>query len=547
MSFCHRRPPTSLPLTLSSTLSPGRLSPSASQSIHLLVLSRTMGNCSCTVDACGDGGSEAPASLNARPGSGGSANGLGPNVPTRPSFFVALFDYDARTQDDLTFRKGDVLRVDDPMALDSWWYAGLVTPGEGETLLPEDDTDGYVHGWIPANFVARLQSIEAEPWFFGRINRADAVKLLLAPANDHGAFLIRESESKQNAYALSVRDEDQIRHYHIQPLENGCFTINKRQVFSNLHNLVHHHSHEGNGLKCLLRSPCLQVERPVTYGLSYNTVDQWEVERTSVSLLRQLGAGQFGEVYEGLWNNTTPVAVKTLKSGAMDPQEFLAEAHIMKKFTHPNLIQLYAVCTLEEPIYIITELMVNGSLLHCLQSPDGKNLKMAHLINMAVQVASGMAYLEHQNYIHRDLAARNILVGDNLTCKVADFGLARVIKDDEYIAREGGKFPVKWTAPEAANYNRFTIKSDVWSFGILLYEIVTYGKVPYAGMANTEVLQEVERGYRLSCPLACPRDFYTIMRDCWRREEEKRPSFHHLEHRLEDLITDYSEPHDVDR
>lgn len=242
--------------------------------------------------------------------------------------------------------------------------------------------------------------------------------------------------------------------------------------------------------------------------MSYNTRDQWEIDRTSLKFVRKLGHGQFGEVWEGLWNNTTPVAIKTLKpgnskrklrnipkrfreqilivtlwiliSGTMDPKDFLAEAQIMKKLRHSKLIQLYAVCTAEEPIYIITELMKNGSLLEFLQG-KGRNLKLAQLIDMAAQIASGMAYLESQNYIHRDLAARNVLVGENNIVKIADFGLARIIKEDEYEARVGARFPIKWTAPEAANYSKFSIKSDVWSFGILLTELITYGRIPYPG------------------------------------------------------------------
>ena len=164
----------------------------------------------------------------------------------------------------------------------------------------------------------------------------------------------------------------------------------------------------------------------------------------------------------------------------MDPKDFLSEAQIMKKLRHPKLIQLYAVCTLEEPIYIITELMPNGSLLEYLQG-KGRTCKLPQLIDMAAQIAKGMAYLESQNYIHRDLAARNVLVGDNNVVKIADFGLARLLKEDEYDARAGARFPIKWTAPEAANFSRFSIKSDVWSFGILLTELVTYGRIPYPG------------------------------------------------------------------
>lgn len=224
-----------------------------------------------------------------------------------------------------------------------------------------------------------------------------------------------------------------------------------------------------------------QIEKPVNDGLPQRACDQWEIDRNSLRFVKKLGSGQFGDVWEGLWNNSTPVAIKTLKSGTMDPKDFLAEAQIMKKLRHNKLIQLYAVCTLEEPIYIITELMKYGSLLEFLQG-RGRNLNQMQLTEMSAQISAGMAYLESQNYIHRDLAARNVLVGDNNIVKIADFGLARLIKENEYEARVGARFPIKWTAPEAANYSRFSTKSDVWSFGILLTELVTYGRLPYPGL-----------------------------------------------------------------
>ena len=139
-----------------------------------------------------------------------------------------------------------------------------------------------------------------------------------------------------------------------------------------------------------------------------------------------------------MWNDTTPVAVKTLKPGTMSPTDFLAEAQIMKKLQHEKLVQLYAVCTQEEPIYIVTELMKHGSLLEYLRN-EGRSLEMTQLVDIAAQVASGMAYLEEQSFIHRDLAARNVLVGENLICKVADFGLARLIDEDIYEAHHGAK------------------------------------------------------------------------------------------------------------
>ncbi|XP_034089005.1 tyrosine-protein kinase Lyn-like [Gymnodraco acuticeps] len=148
-----------------------------------------------------------------------------------------------------------------------------------------------------------------------------------------------------------------------------------------------------------------------------------------------------------------------------------------------------------------------------------------------------MAYIEDNKYIHRDLRAANILVSESLLCKIADFGLARVIEDDEYSAREGAKFPIKWTAPEAINYGSFTIKSDIWSFGVLLYEIITYGKCPYPGMTKGEVISSVQRGYRMPQPDSCPDELYAIMTSCWKHKPEDRPTFEYLQSVLDDFYT----------
>ncbi|KAF5301641.1 hypothetical protein FQA39_LY10688 [Lamprigera yunnana] len=383
---------------------------------------------------------------------------------------------------------------------------------------------------------SELSDLSLQSWYFRKIKRIEAEKKLLLPENDHGAFLIRDSESRHNDYSLSVRDGDTVKHYRIRQLDEGGFFIARRTTFRTLQELVEHYSKDADGLCVNLCKPCVQVEKPQPEGLSHRTRDQWEIDRTSLKFVKKLGHGQFGEVWEGMWNNTTPVAIKTLKPGTMDPKDFLAEAQIMKKLRHQKLIQLYAVCTMEEPIFIITELMKNGSLLEYLQG-KGKVLKLQQLIDMAAQIAAGMAYLESQNYIHRDLAARNVLVSDSNIVKIADFGLARLIKEDEYEARVGARFPIKWTAPEAANYSKFSIKSDVWSFGILLTELVTYGRIPYPGMTNAEVLHQVDHGYRMPCPPGCPNALYDIMLECWHRDPMKRPTFETLQWKLEDFFT----------
>ncbi|XP_059714907.1 tyrosine-protein kinase Yes [Haemorhous mexicanus] len=436
--------------------------------------------------------------------------------------FVALYDYEARTTDDLSFKKGERFQIINNTEGD-WWEARSIATGKT--------------GYIPSNYVAPADSIQAEEWYFGKMGRKDAERLLLNPGNQRGIFLVRESETTKGAYSLSIRDWDEVRgdnvkHYKIRKLDNGGYYITTRAQFESLQKLVKHYREHADGLCHKLTTVCPTV-KPQTQGLAK---DAWEIPRESLRLEVKLGQGCFGEVWMGTWNGTTKVAIKTLKPGTMMPEAFLQEAQIMKKLRHDKLVPLYAVVS-EEPIYIVTEFMTKGSLLDFLKEGEGKYLKLPQLVDMAAQIADGMAYIERMNYIHRDLRAANILVGDNLVCKIADFGLARLIEDNEYTARQGAKFPIKWTAPEAALYGRFTIKSDVWSFGILLTELVTKGRVPYPGMVNREVLEQVERGYRMPCPQGCPESLHELMKLCWKKEPDERPTFEYIQSFLEDYFT----------
>ncbi|XP_051951213.1 tyrosine-protein kinase fynb isoform X2 [Xyrauchen texanus] len=441
---------------------------------------------------------------------------------TGVTLFVALYDYEARTEDDLSFRKGEKFQIINSTEGD-WWDARSLTTGGT--------------GYIPSNYVAPVDSIQAEDWYFGKLGRKDAERQLLSIGNPRGTYLIRESETTKGAFSLSIHDwddvkGDHVKHYKIRKLDSGGYYITTRAQFETLQQLVQHYSESADGLCFTLTGVCL-VYTPDTVGLSH---DSWEIARESLMLEVKLGAGCFADVWCGTWNGNTKVAVKTLKPGTMSPESFLEEAQIMKKLRHDKLVQLYAVVS-EEPIYIVTEYMGKGSLLDFLKDGEGRGLKLPNLVDMAGQVAGGMAYIERMNYIHRDLRSANILVGDNLVCKIADFGLARLIEDNEYTARQGAKFPIKWTAPEAALYGKFTIKSDVWSFGILLTELVTKGRVPYPGMNNREVLEQVERGYRMPCPQDCPSSLHDLMVLCWKKDPEERPTFEYLQAFLEDYFT----------
>ena len=243
--------------------------------------------------------------------------------------------------------------------------------------------------------------------------------------NQCGSFLVGNDEKSVGQYSLAVRDVDCVRCYRIQKLYTGNFFIRQGLTFKTIQELVEYHKQHADGLCTNLKQACLQAEKPQTPGLPKTINENWEIDEQSLCLVQQLGAGEFGEVWEGQWNTKTAVAVKILKPGIIRMDKFLQEAAIMIRLRHPKLVQVYAAYTKEEP-YIVRELMQHGSLLDYLRG-EGQKLGIEHLLNMSTQVAVGMVFLELQCYVHGDLAACNILVGDNMICKVADFGMARVI------------------------------------------------------------------------------------------------------------------------
>ncbi|KAJ8286360.1 hypothetical protein GJAV_G00037770 [Gymnothorax javanicus] len=284
---------------------------------------------------------------------------------------------------------------------------------------------------------------------------------------------------------------------------------------------------------------------PHTYEDPNQAVHEFakEIDVSSISIDRVIGAGEFGEVCSGPLKlpgkREKLVAIKTLKAGYTEKQrrEFLGEASIMGQFDHPNIIHLEGVVTKSKPVMIITEYMENGSLDTFLKKNDGQ-FTVIQLVGMLRGIASGMRYLSDMGYVHRDLAARNILVNSNLVCKVSDFGLSRVLEDDPEAAytTRGGKIPIRWTAPEAISFRKFTSASDVWSYGIVMWEVMSFGERPYWEMSNQDVIKAVEESYRLPGPMDCPAALYQLMMDCWQKERNNRPKFEEIVCLLDKLI-----------
>ncbi|XP_068677817.1 focal adhesion kinase 1-like isoform X2 [Montipora foliosa] len=263
----------------------------------------------------------------------------------------------------------------------------------------------------------------------------------------------------------------------------------------------------------------------------------YDIPRSRLKLEIIIGQGQFGDVHRGTYisadDPNLQVAIKSCKNPD-SRDKFLEEAYTMKQFDHPHIIKLIGVC-MDDDFYIVMELAAHGEMRSYLQK-SRHSINLETLLSYVFQLSTAMSYLESKNFVHRDIAARNVLVCTPKCVKLADFGLSRWVDDQTYYKASKGKLPIKWMAPESINFRRFTTASDIWMFGVCMWEILMYGVKPFQGVKNNEVIGKIENGERLPLPPNCPPALYRVMFECWSYEPSKRPTFQDLKTRLSVVV-----------
>ncbi|XP_023333461.1 tyrosine-protein kinase SRK2 isoform X2 [Eurytemora carolleeae] len=453
-----------------------------------------------------------------------------------------------------------------------WWEVSTVDP---ETHQP---VSGYTsrYNFYPKDSERREDQY---PWFLGDLSREESEELLHNSANPQGAFLLRFSNNK-NQFVLSVKKFNEenskweMSHFNIHQAVNKetgkvKLYLKRNEKFSSLEKLLNHYLTEAVDLSpfnlttiCILSNPTSDPAFLRRWELESET-DAWQVPREEIELLEELGHGFFGTVNKGIWRNQIPVAVKTLRvdKGSRNNHEreketFLKETEIMKRLNHPHVVKMFGVCIEKSPFYLIQELCVNGDLLHHLRKflflkfPHDKrkdkdeNIPRFHTtLVWSLQILKGMEYLESRSLVHRDLAARNVLLDRLFQAKVADFGLTFDRLDEK---EEEGKpiIAVYWSAPEAIDKREFSHKSDVWSFGVTMWELVSLADRPYHGLPKEKLKEKLKEGPFLMDP---PKNYfrtpqylmdsvYNLLKDCWERNPRSRPSFKVLQGRVESII-----------
>lgn len=423
---------------------------------------------------------------------------------------------------------------------------------------------------------------EKMPWYHGNISRQESERRLYSGVQPDGKFLIRDRE-ESGTFALSVVYGKTVYHYQIIQDKSGKYFMPEGTKFDTIWQLVEYLKMKCDGLVTVLREACvndriaketpsLPAGRKIRQGNGYtpppgavggalkpatslppdreplpmdfnefnpyhnpNEVRKFNIQRDQLLIDEvELGSGNFGCVKKGVLKSASgqvDVAIKVLKSDneKLVKEEMMREAEIMHQLDNPFIVRMLGLCNAEHLMLVME--MASAGPLHKFLSANKDTVSVANIVNLMHQVSMGMKYLEEKNFVHRDLAARNVLLVNQQFAKISDFGLSKALGADDsyYKARTAGKWPLKWYAPECINFHKFSSKSDVWSYGITMWEAFSYGGKPYKKMKGPEVNRFIEEGHRMECPPACPERMYTLMKECWTYKQEERPNFKKVE------------------
>jgi hypothetical protein len=394
----------------------------------------------------------------------------------------------------------------------------------------------------------RTQASQSDPWF---TKEKDAYCKRTVNAGPNGTFIVRGS-STPGCYVLCVKDNGNATNYLVKSTAEGYHFAER--VFSTVPEIVENFlvtpflAESGVTMKLSAPVPGCEefnigMARPESI-IADNFWLDWQLDHSQIEQGALLGQGEFGEVWSGELKGSgefdgmvAKVAIKQLKQDAL-ANDFLKEAEVMTGLDHDNLVKIYGI-TMVTPRLIVSELCEHGNLKDGLMAryDDNTLCTEREFLQYAHDISAGMVHLSEMKYVHRDLACRNVLLSASDVCKVADFGLARLVKEEIYEADRNSKMPIRWTAPESILRGTFSAKSDVFSYGITLYEIVTHGEIPYPGMTNKEVLEHViKKNERNAQPADCSGEMFSLMELTWRQKPADRPTFGQIYDRLTQLL-----------
>nr|VZI06385.1 unnamed protein product [Spirometra erinaceieuropaei] len=438
---------------------------------------------------------------------------------------TALYSFSSQSDHEVSFKKGDTL---------------IVEFDQNEEWLEATNVETKKKGFIPANYITLERNIANVVDAWQDITRLEAEWKLLMSGLSHGTFILRPS-SYASKSALSVLftagGSRRVKHYRItRDAGTDGFKISSSKSFPTLYQLVRYYKEKVSGHHRLLSHPLPKAPTPALQSREFT------IDRNQVELGKRIHRGSFGQTYLATYRSCEVIAKRA--SSSKSRGDLLEIGKSLHRLSHPRLLRLLGVCGDKsdgQPILFITEYAPRGSLQDFLRSEEGRELDFDRLLGFLLQSAEAMDYLENVKSFHGDLRAANVFLATDFTVKVGNFGLSKILNDTE-AHKQSRQYTLRWAAPETVKPGySCSIKADVWSFGVLAFEVLTFASEPYADIELNEVIERVSTGYRLPNPsklgFTCEKAAYNLMLDCWAGEPESRPTFRDVCFLLKDMFS----------